>query len=156
LFVETSAGSSSLLQSRDEPGIHAIAQAIIDAMENRHTAATYHINVDQSKVTFGDEYSNIGAGAAIINRSSIEGSLNRLQQTGDPAAAMAGQEIIAMVERSGHRDALAALQALSRALERRDAEPGVLKILWKGLLEYLPALLELPAAAIFAARVLQA
>ncbi|WP_426054494.1 DUF6232 family protein [Janthinobacterium sp. PSPC2-1] len=72
LFVETSAGSSSLLQSRDKKGIEAIAQAIINVMENRTTAATYHINVDQSKVTFGDEFSNIGSGANINNRSEIK------------------------------------------------------------------------------------
>ncbi|MEM8517588.1 DUF6232 family protein [Janthinobacterium sp. CAN_S7] len=72
LFVETSAGSSSLLQSRDKQGIEAIAQAIINVMENRQTAATYHVNVDQSKVTFGDEFSNIGSGASIANRSEIK------------------------------------------------------------------------------------
>lgn len=72
LFVETSAGSSSLLQSRDRKGIEAIAQAIIDVMENRATAATYHVNVDQSKVTFGDEFSNIGSGTNISNRSEIK------------------------------------------------------------------------------------
>lgn len=104
----------------------------------------------------GDHFSGIGAGATIINRSHIEGSLNRLQQTDGQAVADAYREIIAMVERAGNRDAQAALQALSRELELQDAEPGVLKALWKGLLEYLPALLELPAAAVFAARALQA
>ncbi len=72
LFVETSAGSSSLLQSRDKQGIEAIEQAIINVMENRQTTATYHINVDQSKITFGDEFSNIGSGANIANRSEIK------------------------------------------------------------------------------------
>ncbi|MEM8517587.1 hypothetical protein [Janthinobacterium sp. CAN_S7] len=103
----------------------------------------------------GDHFSGIGAGATIINRSHIEGSLKQLQQTGGPALADAYREVIAMVEHSGNRDAQASLQALSRELERRDAEPGVLKALWRGLLEYLPALLDLPAAAVFAARVLQ-
>ncbi len=103
----------------------------------------------------GDHFSDIGAGATIINRSHIEGSLKQLQQTGGQAVADAYREVIAMVEHSGNRDAQAALQALSRELERRDAEPGALKALWKGLLGYLPALLELPAAAVFAARALQ-
>lgn len=103
----------------------------------------------------GDHFSGIGAGATIINRSHIEGSLKQLQQTGGQAVADAYREVIAMVEHSDNRDAQAALQALSCELERRDAKPGVLKALWRGLLEYLPALLELPAAAVFAARVLQ-
>ncbi|WP_426074264.1 hypothetical protein [Janthinobacterium sp. DSP2-3-3] len=41
-------------------------------MKNRQTAATYHVNVDQSKVTSGDEFSNIGSGASIANRSEIK------------------------------------------------------------------------------------
>lgn len=69
LFLETASGSSKLFSSPDQKSIEKIASAIHYVMENRHTPIKYTVNIDQSKITLGDEFSNIGDSATIINRS---------------------------------------------------------------------------------------
>jgi Family of unknown function (DUF6232) len=71
LYLETNSGSSKLFSSPDLKGIRKIASAIHNVMENRNTPVSYHVNVDQSKITLGDEFANIGEGATVINRSAV-------------------------------------------------------------------------------------
>lgn len=72
LYLETSSGSSKLFSSSDRRGIGKIAGAIQTVMEHRDTPVAYHVNVDQSKITLGDEFSNIAEGVNIINRSKVD------------------------------------------------------------------------------------
>lgn len=69
LYIETSSASSGLFSSRDKSGIENVAQKIHAVMEERHAQLAYHVTIDQSKITIGDNISNTNG--TVISKSEI-------------------------------------------------------------------------------------
>jgi hypothetical protein len=71
LTIETNSGSSKLFSSRDKNGIFSVANTIVEVMEDGEKPANYSVTIDQSKITIGDSFQNIGSNTSITNRSTV-------------------------------------------------------------------------------------
>ncbi|MGH3907172.1 MAG: hypothetical protein ACRDTE_23800, partial [Pseudonocardiaceae bacterium] len=93
------AGVADVLRVRSQQ-IHELLsqQRLITLTVNR-----FHIEV--GKVHVGDEFSNIGAGAVIINRSTLTNALNSVQSDHGLQAAEALQRLAEVIEQSGKPEA---------------------------------------------------
>ena len=106
------------------------------------TAAT--LVVDQLGVANvqGDSFSNIGAGATIINRSTLTNSLNAARQVAGEDTAKALQSVSQIVENSGNADAVESLNEFNEELAKPDPKKSRLKLFWKGVTDSLGPLSE--------------
>ena len=67
----------------------------------------------------GDSFSNIGAGATIINRSNLTNSLNAARQNAGEDTANASQSVSEIVEKSGNADAADSLNEFNKSWPSR-------------------------------------
>ena len=137
-----------------------ITRALLPDRSRRYRSGEIEVNiqqliVSQSHLTFertkigqvmGDSFSNIGAGAVIINRSLLTNAMNRVAGTdGDTAAAL--QAIAQHVQRSGNQDAGENLDGLLEEMDRPEPRKSRLKTFWDGLVAVLPSVVQLGAAS---------
>ncbi|MBQ1028922.1 hypothetical protein KBX26_02730 [Micromonospora sp. C97] len=103
------------------------------------------LNIERARireVLVGDVFSNVGAGATIINRSTVQNALNRF--TGpDMETAKALEAIIDHVGKSGNSDAAENLEGFMEEIARDRPRKARLKTFWDGLVAVLPSVAQL-------------
>jgi hypothetical protein len=99
------------------------------------------------KQIMGDHFDKIGAGATIVNRSTLTSSLNRVQGQAGDAAVQALQMVAQIVEDSGDQDAAENFNALSEELDKLHPRKSLLKSFWNGILAALPEIAEITSIA---------
>ncbi|WP_052849951.1 hypothetical protein [Streptomyces avicenniae] len=97
---------------------------------------------EETTVT-GDSFSNIGAGATVINRSLLANSLNRVGSAHGPETEAALARVAEIVEEAGNEEAAENFNALSAELAEDTPRRGVLRALWAGVVTALPTVTEL-------------
>lgn len=105
-----------------------------------------------SNITTGDHISNTGT---LINRSNITDSFNQISNDHGAALAQALKDLGSHIDKARNQSARAHLDLLLQQLERRTANPGILKTLWDGVVAAMPAIASLPAAAAVVANLIQ-
>lgn len=96
-----------------------------------------------SEVIVGDKFSNIGAGATIVNRSTLNNSFNTVKESYGPDMAQALQQLAELVEKSGNMDAADNFNALTEELQRPQPKKSLLKSFWSGIVEAIPNVVQL-------------
>ena len=96
-------------------------------------------NFAKDSVNMGDTFSNIGAGATIVNRSLLQGSFNS-EVRPDADLAQALEVIAAAIEESGNQPAADTFNSFLEELGRPEPRTGPLRSLWDGTIAALPSL----------------
>jgi len=96
--------------------------------------------------TVGDIFSNIGAGANIVNRSQLQNSLNTISGR-DAGLAEALKVVAEHVESAGDADAAEIFDGLSEEIGRSEPRKARLRTFWNGLVQVLPAVCQLGEAS---------
>ena len=120
------------------------------------SASVIHVHIDKVilandkaiigqvwKLIMGDHFDKIGAGATIVNRSTLTSSLNQVQHEAGDAAAQALGMVAQIIEDSGNQDAAENFNALSEELDKSHPRKSVLKSFWNGILTALPQIAEI-------------
>ena len=94
----------------------------------------------------GDVIKNIGAGAVVINRSTVTNALNRVRTNYSDEAAQALQELVDAVERTKEPQAIESVNALSEELEKPQPSPSRLRVWLDAITSALPDLVDIGAA----------
>jgi hypothetical protein len=107
--------------------------------------AEIRINSERFTVS-GDMFSNIGAGATIVNRSTLINSMNALSQKSDEDTANALRELAQAIQDAGNEAAAENFDAFMIELQRPEPRKSLLKSLWAGVVEALPSIVTLADA----------
>ena len=109
-----------------------------------------NLNVFKSqiaRVTMGDTFNNIGAGATIINRSSLQNAAIQLRDRSGQELASALEQVAYHVEQSANADAAENLAGLTEELERSEPRRARLQAFWGSLTSILPSVAQLGEAS---------
>ena len=91
----------------------------------------------------GDIFRNIGTGATIINRSTLNNSMNTVAgQYGDEVAE-ALRRIAELVQQSGDTAAAENFNAMTEELQRAEPRKSLLRSFWNGTQQALPVLTQM-------------
>lgn len=88
----------------------------------------------------GDVIRDIGAGATVINRSLVEKSFNKVRDQFDENAASALRLIAQEIEKSGNKEAGELFDSFNEELQKPEPKRSLLRTLWNGMVEALPAI----------------
>lgn len=109
------------------------------------------INANQikaGKVTvMGDVFKNIGAGATIINRSSLVNAMNVTNDAVDPSVGEALRQLADFIEQSGNKEAGENFNAFTEELQQPSPRKSLLRSFWNGMLTALPTIANLATVA---------
>jgi hypothetical protein len=103
------------------------------------------VNVNQ-EFRVGDTFRDIGAGAVIVNRSSLFNALNALQTHEDPREAEALKELAASVIASQEPEAMESLNELTEELDKSEPSKHRLKTWLNAIASALPDVAKVAAA----------
>ncbi|MFE9203435.1 hypothetical protein [Micromonospora sp. NPDC007230] len=109
----------------------------------RIVGARQHI---QMEVHMGDRFEQVH-GSVIVNRSVLNNSFNSIANVHGQDVADAIRRIAVEVERSGSQEAAENLEALTEELQQPQPKRGVLRALWKGIVEAVPTITQATDAA---------
>ncbi|MEV0821177.1 hypothetical protein [Nonomuraea rubra] len=101
----------------------------------------------EQQVVMGDNFSDIGAGATIVNRSLLVNALNRVATRDGEDVAQALRVITEHVAESGDEAARENLDGLMEELDRPEPRKARLKTFWNGLVDAAPGVAQLGEAA---------
>ena len=91
----------------------------------------------------GDKFEDVGAGATIINRSSLSNCLNSVRASLGKDVAESLSQLAGIVAESKDGEAVDNFNALSEELEKPHPRISLLKSFWMGILAALPAVAEM-------------
>jgi hypothetical protein len=123
--------------------------------QQRHIAFTvnrFHIEV--GKVEMGDVFSNIGAGAVIVNRATLTNALNSVRADHGAETANALQHLGELVGQSGKPEAVDNLNGLTEELEKPQPNKNRLKTWLDGIASALPTVAHVTEAVVDVAKLL--
>lgn len=104
------------------------------------------INVRKATINMGDKFENIGAGATIINRSSLNNALNRTQANYGTEATETLELLAEVVSRTGNRDAIDNVNALIEELDKPQPSKNRLMTWLNAITSALPDVAEVATA----------
>jgi hypothetical protein len=96
------------------------------------------IHIEAGEVHVGDVFSNIGAGAVIINRSTLTNALNNIQAKHGQEATRALEELADAVRGSGNPEAIDNLNGLTEELEKPQPSKNRLRTWFDAIASVLP------------------
>ena len=91
----------------------------------------------------GDKFSDIGAGATIVNRSLLSNALNTIGNKIGPEVAEALKAVSAVVDEAGNADATENFNGFTEELGKSEPRKSRLKSFWNGLVDALPSIAQL-------------
>jgi len=94
----------------------------------------------------GDSFSNIGAGATIVNRSTLTNAMNVVSQRTDEGTAAALKELADFIQQSGNTAAAENFDAFNDELQRPEPRKSLLRSFWNGIAEALPSIASVAGA----------
>lgn len=103
-----------------------------------HVDRLFARQLELREITMGDRFENIGAGAVIVNRSTLDNALNAVSSGAGSEATQALREIARFVEESGNEDAAENLNGITEELQRTEPRKARLRAFWQGLTTALP------------------
>jgi hypothetical protein len=106
----------------------------------------FHGDVMAKNEEKGDRFENIGAGATIINRSSLRSALVNVGKSGGSDAVKALETVSQQVEASNNAAAGALLNSFNAELQKSQPDKSVLRQCWDGLVSVLPSIATLADA----------
>lgn len=86
----------------------------------------------------GDKFEHIGAGATIINRSTLHNSFNAVKNLAGDEVADALIRAAEIINRSNNEEAVENFNAMNEELERERPRKHLLKSFWNGIVTALP------------------
>jgi hypothetical protein len=92
----------------------------------------------------GDNIHITGSGNVVVNRSTLQNALNRVSGAKDQAVAEALKKVAAEIEKSKNQAAAENFDSFNEELAKPHPRKSLLKTLWQGTLQALPALKDLP------------
>jgi hypothetical protein len=119
------------------------------AQQRQFAVTLNYINVRKGGkvgIHVGDEFKHIGAGAVIINRSTVTNALNRVRTDYSPEAAQALQELVEAVQLTKRPQAIDSLNALNEELERPQPSKSRLRVWLDAITSALPDVVDVAAA----------
>lgn len=81
-----------------------------------------------------------GAGATIINRSTVTNAFNRVKKEHDEGTAELIKKVADIVEKSGDPKAIKLFNAFTDQLQNPQPDKTILESLWQSLMVALPAI----------------
>ncbi|MFV2022836.1 hypothetical protein ACFHWS_27465 [Micromonospora sp. LOL_013] len=135
----SSAGLANQKAGQDLTQIGRHLTAIYNISSEQVTISNHNDHHEETKVT-GDSFSNIGAGAIIVNRSLLSQSLNRLGSDGRDEISTALLKVADLIEKSGNVEASESFNAMTEELNQSVPRKAVLKALWAGVVGALPTI----------------
>jgi hypothetical protein len=157
LMLETNAGSTALLSSRDRRFIDTLVEIITQIMDDESHAVNYRINVRNRNIerikgdkvmgdkTAGDIFKGI-RNATIINRSVVQDAIKtvKMKSGDDMSAALAS--VAQIVEESKNAAAGTLFNQFSEELKKSSPDKSILRQYWDGLVSLLPDIAKLTEA----------
>lgn len=134
---------SELTSIADTLGVGS--QEIDELLSRQRQMSLIHIEVGEVHV--GDTFKHIGAGAVVVNRSTLQNALNRVENDHGPDVAQAVRELADAVARTGNPDAVDNLNGLTEELERPDPRKNRLKTWLDAIVSALPGVTQVAEAA---------
>lgn len=108
-----------------------------------HVERLFAQQLELREITMGDRFENIGAGAVIVSRSTLDNALNAVSSGAGSEATQALREIARFVEESGNEEAVENLNGITEELERAEPRKARLRSFWQGLTTALPDVAQL-------------
>jgi hypothetical protein len=147
--------------------LHKIANGTLDATEIRRVADPLQLhqvqidrlmqqqtqtqvvihNYNTGAIVMGDVFSNIGAGAVIVNRSSLTNALNNTRISCGSDAEAAVIELANLVEQSRNADAVESLNGLTDELGKPEPSKTRLRVWLEAITSSLPDVAQVAVAA---------
>lgn len=128
--------------------IHIGNADVLIANQHKLSAQINANTVKARKVKImGDVFKNIGAGATIINRSSLVNAMNVAKDTVDPSVSEALRQLAEFIEQSENQEAAENFNAFTEELQQPSPRKGLLKSFWNGMLAALPTIANLSTVA---------
>ncbi len=102
----------------------------------------FHITIDRKVVVnmAGDIFSNIGAGATIVNRSTVQNAFNKVKSEHGEEVAQALNQVEEEINKSGNKDAADTFNSFNEELQKPQPKKSVLQALWHGVVTAVPAI----------------
>jgi hypothetical protein len=101
----------------------------------------FHITIDRKVVVnMGDVFSNIGAGATIVNRSTVQNAFNKVRSQYGDDVAQALNRVEEEINKSGNKDAADTFNSFNEELQKPTPKKSVLQALWQGVLTAVPVI----------------
>jgi hypothetical protein len=104
------------------------------------------VKKSQGGAVAGDSFSNIGAGATIVNRSTLTNAMNVVSQRADEGTAAALKELADFIQQSGNTAAAENFDAFNDELQRPEPRKSLLRSFWNGIVEALPSIASVAGA----------
>jgi hypothetical protein len=120
-----------------------IRRLLSQQQELRFTVNRYHVNVGEVHV--GD-YIHAGAGAVVVNRSTLTNALNTIQANHGDEAARAVQQLAEAVEKSGNQEAVDDLNGLTEELGRSEPRKNRVKVWLDAISSVLPNVVQVTSS----------
>lgn len=92
----------------------------------------------------GDNIQITGSGNVVVNRSTLQNALNRVSGATDQSIVEALKKVAAEIEKSKNQAAAETFDSFNEELAKPQPRKSLLKTLWQGTLDALPALKDLP------------
>ena len=137
-------------QSRLDNLVKAIEHAKLDFAEgaNEYYSLIKSLNpsiVNYGRMQVGDVFKD-NKNSQIINRSTLENTLNKIRNRSDNEVASFLDELATTDEQSGSKDAGELLDQFNEELAKPDHRKSLLKRSWNGLVELLPSVAKIAGA----------
>jgi hypothetical protein len=116
-------------------------------MQQQRRAQLVINNYSSGAIVMGDVFSNIGAGAVIVNHSSLTNALNSTRTSYGSEAEQALSELANLVEKTQNQDAVESLNGLTDELAKPGPSKGRLRVWLQAITSALPDVAQVAAAA---------
>jgi hypothetical protein len=91
----------------------------------------------------GDIIKDIGAGAIIVNRSTVEKSFNKVREEFDEETANALKKVEEEINKSGNKEAAELFETFNEELQKPEPKKSILRTVWNGIQLALPTITQL-------------
>jgi hypothetical protein len=116
------------------------------AQQQRYALILNNIHIGKVGIHLGDKFENIGAGAVVVNRSTLTNALNRTQTEYGADAAQALKELADAVMRTGQPHAIDSLNALNEELDKPQPSKNRLRTWLDAITSALPNVVDVGIA----------
>ncbi|MFQ5566290.1 MAG: DUF6232 family protein [Paracoccaceae bacterium] len=144
LMLQTNAGDlPRLFTTRDERFLDDLIRELTDRLEDTENLPTLFANVENNTINYGDrvmgdKFQNI-RDSTIVNRSQVDKSFNTIRNSFDEETALAIRQLAEFINQSGNTEAAAIFDEFNRELAAASPRKPILRSLWTGITNALPA-----------------
>jgi hypothetical protein len=100
-------------------------------------------DIKPGDIIMGDIIKDIGAGAIIVNRSTVEKSFNKVREEFDEETANALKKVEEEINKSGNKEAAELFETFNEELQKPEPKKSILRTVWNGIQLALPTITQL-------------